>query len=516
MIKILGSQLFFMGMIVLLSIKLYAGSVEATVDEKEVILGDSVLFTITVVAQESDPLPEMDEIAGVKVDNIMRHKGSDFVYVDGKSVMEHTQTITFEFKPTKDITIPGLQIMVDGVVKTTNPIEVKVITLAEGEKRRNKYFSIDVKLNKSEVYLGEPVIATVLLRRKSALDIMSLDYSKPAFKNFFSKQLNGEKKYIEDSYTVYELSYLLSPKREGVLKIEAATAKIAQRVRERQAGGWFSNVPKWSNIASDELELKVVKPTQDYEIMGDFTLSCTLDTQKVEVNKPVNLKVEIIGEGNLDDFEGLAFNLDGVTIYSDEAKVESKFEKEHLETHYSKSFAFISDHDFIIPVKMIRLFNPKTGQIKILKTKGYSIKVEGGKEVAKVATVHTNNPVSIQSKELGVKQRQSSGFTFPSFLILFLTFILGIFTTLFFKNLLPLIKKFFPFLSKKWKDAALGFDGYEALQILYPHMSESLEVEDMVRRLYAIKNGDNNVKIDKEVLKKLVKAYQPKPKKQRG
>jgi len=512
MIKILGNRLFFIALFSFLSIHLYGGSVKVSVDEKEVILGDSILFTITVVGQESDPLPEMDSIGGVEVDNIMRHKGSDFVYVDGKSVMENTESITFEFKPTQNMTIPAFQLKVDGVLKTTDAINLTVRKLEEGEIRKNKYFSIDLKLNKSKVYLGEAVIATVFLRQKSALDIMSLDYKKPEFKNFFSKQLGEEKKYTEESDTVYELSYLLSPKKEGVLQVEPATAKIAQRVREKQVGGWFANVPKWSNLSSTELNLTVVKPTEDYDLMGNFTLTDTLDIQKVKLNKPVNLKVEIRGEGSFDDFEGLVFDLDGVTIYSEDAIIESKFEKESLKSHYSKSFAFISDHNFVIPPKSIRLFDYTTGQVKVLKTRGYHIIVEGGKKVAKVETIHTKNPVPIQSNQKETDTNQLSGFTVPSFLILFLTFILGIFATLFFRILLPILKQFLPFISKKWRDSRLGFDGYEALTILYPHIGENREVEEMVRRLYAIKNGDNSVEIDKELLKRLVKEYQVKTK----
>ena len=44
----------------------------------------------------------------------------------------------------------------------------------------------------------------------------------------------------------------------------------------------------------------------------------------------------------------------------------------------------------------------------------------------------------------------------------------------------------------------------EALKILYGHMSEDAEIEEMVRKLYARKNGDKAVQIDKKVLKEMV------------
>ncbi|NNJ45158.1 MAG: hypothetical protein HKP62_03985, partial [Sulfurovum sp.] len=47
----------------------------------------------------------------------------------------------------------------------------------------------------------------------------------------------------------------------------------------------------------------------------------------------------------------------------------------------------------------------------------------------------------------------------------------------------------------------------EALKILYGHMSEDAQIEEMVRKLYARKNGDKNVQIDKKVLKEMVERF---------
>jgi len=53
-----------------------------------------------------------------------------------------------------------------------------------------------------------------------------------------------------------------------------------------------------------------------------------------------------------------------------------------------------------------------------------------------------------------------------------------------------------------------GFNYDEALQVLYPKMSQSPDVEAMVRQLYAIKQGDKSIQIDKKVLKAMLKHYQ--------
>lgn len=510
MIKILGRVGWF---ILFLGMHLQAGSIESMVDSTEVARGDSVLFSIVVVGVESDPLPELKEIGGVKIDQITRNNGSDFVYVNGKSVMQHTTTVTYEFKPPYNMTIPAFQVKVDGKVETSKAINLKIVKAIEGSQRRNKYFSLDMTLDKTKAYVGEAVIATVYFRQNKNIKLMELNYKKPPFTEFFSKQLEGESTYKEGIYTVHELKYLLMPKKEGTIALEPATAKVAQRVQERQKGGWFSNVPKWSNLASPSLVLEVLSAPDAYDLGGDFRLSSSVDTVEVKANKPVNLSIKLEGEGSLEEFEGVEFDLSDVTVYGDEAKIKSSYKNDKLISSYVKSFAFIADHDFTIPSKEIKVFNYKTGEIKTVKTELYRVKVEGGHktEAEPMNVVHTNSAVKKEvEKELNKEQTGVGIFNkieniSPSFLLLSLTFLLGAVTTLFAIYLVE-------YLFRRSERKKQAFNGHEALQILYPHIGESVEVENMVRQLYAIKNGEKKIKIDKEHLRELLGRYKPNKK----
>ena len=488
-------------------VALFAGSIESSVDSKEIALGDSVLFSITVVGEESDPLPEMQEIGGIIIDQITRNKGSDFVHVNGKSIMQHTSTVTYEFKPPYNMTIPAFQVMVDGKVETSKAINLKIVKPIAGSKRKNKYFSLDMKLSKERAYVGEAVVATVYFRQNMNINLMELNYEKPPFTAFFSKQLEGETTYKEGVYMVHELKYLLMPKKEGKIELEPATAKVAQRVQERQEGGWFANVPKWSNIASPSLFLEVVSAPSSYDLGGDFTLTSTIDTKDVKANKPVNLTIELKGEGSLEEFDGIEFDLPNVTVYSDDAKVESSYKNDKLMSSYVKSFVFIADHDFTIPAQEIRVFNYKTGKMKTLKTESYFVGVKGSKKVEEpLAVVHTKNKVKQEPKERLATEDSSRFANFsPGFLLLGLTFLLGALSSFF---AIFMVK----YLSSRMKRKKQAFNGHEALQILYPHVGENAEVEFMVRQLYAIKSGEKKVKLDKELLRELLVKYKPKDK----
>jgi hypothetical protein len=500
----LGKNILIIWLLMFVGTFMYAGSVIATVSETEVIRGDAVLLTITVVGEKSDKLPNIQEIAGIPVKGITRSSGSSYVFVNGQSKMEHTQTLTLEFIPENNMTIPAFQLQVDGVLKSTDLIELIVTDAVQGAKRGNENFELEIKVAKMKMYLGEPILVSIYFKQRTIIDLMQIDYSPPAFKEFFNKQLDGEKTYEKGGYTIHELTYILTPKREGNLTLEPARARVAERKRQRQIGGWYADVPKWSNISSSSCVLEVLKPSEVHDVLGDFKIKDTIDSLKVESNKPVNLQIEIIGEGNLEDYDGIVFDIPNVTIYSDDAKIESKLSVGKLQSRYLKSFVFIADHDFIIPAKSIRVFDYKRKKVKILKTKAYKIVVENGTKVATVPVVHTKQSVLLEPQIAvqSLKNRLES-FVMPSYVALVGAFVLG--------AILMFLMQYFPTLSfGTWKREKLGFDGHDALRILYPHIGESKEIEEMVRQLYGIKSGEKGIEIDRQALKIMVEKYKAK------
>ncbi len=66
--------------------------------------------------------------------------------------------------------------------------------------------------------------------------------------------------------------------------------------------------------------------------------------------------------------------------------------------------------------------------------------------------------------------------------------------------------KYFPSIKRKRKRSTI--EEAEALKILYAYINDSKEVEDMVRKLYAKKNGDKSIIIDETILKRLVEKYE--------
>nr|WP_255494551.1 BatD family protein [Sulfurovum sp. bin170] len=479
---------------------LNAGTVEAQVDSDEVFPGDSVVLTISVVGEDIKSLPNISSVGGVQVINSSRRSGSSFTSVNGRAKMEVTESLMLEFVPEQNMTIPSFQVKVDGKVESSEPIEISV----NQEKKRtvtSENFTLDMELSKTEAFVGEPIIVTVKFRQKMNINVLDIEYHQPKFKGFFSKMIGKQRNYNKGQYTYMELRYLLIAKQDGDVRLDPARAKIA--VSSGRRGLWFSDTAKWSSLISASPLVKIKKPDGDFDIVGSYSLDDSVDSKEVEANKPVNLKIVLHGEGSLDDYEGMEFDLAGVTIYSDDAKIDNKLVGKELRSRYTKQFVFISDHDFTIPSRTIRAYNYKTGEINELKTKEYKIKVKGASKESIAPAVYTKNKVDIDdSSEPKQNSTYSVNWNVPSWFMLFGAFILGIVATIVGQRYLPSFAfgKFRPKFSMS-RD--------EALDILYPKMGESAEVEEMVRKLYDAKQG-KKVNIDKDELKRLLEKYQPK------
>ena len=491
-IRTLGSIFLFF-----ISSLLSAGSVDAFVDNDEVFAGDSVVLTITVVGENIKSLPNISTIGGAKVINSSRRSGSSFSSVNGKAKMEVTESLVLEFVPEGNMTVPSFQVEVDGKLESSKPISIK-ITKERKKSLSSANFALDMKLNKTEAFVGEPIIAKVIYRQKRSLNVLDIEYIQPKFKGFFSQVVGKQRNYNKGNYTFMELRYLLSAKKEGDIRVEPAKIKVAQSTGNDRFGGWFAPTPKWSRLISNSPTISIKKPIGDFDIVGSYSLDDSVDKIEVKANKPINLKIELKGEGSLEDYEGIEFDIADVTVYGDDAKVDRKLRGEELISHYSKQFVFISNHDFTIPSKSIRAYNYKTKKIETLKTKEYKIKVIGKANNSTAPAVYTKTRVDSKPNSNREIKRTIS-WEVPSWFMLIGAFILGIIATV-------VAGKYLPPLSFGRFRAKLSIDTDSALATLYPKIGESAKVEEMVRKLYDKKQG-KKVNIDRGKLKNMIEEY---------
>jgi len=480
---------------------LNAASVKAILSDTEVVQGNMVQLRIVAEGKRA-AFPNIREIGGSKVVGRHEEQKNSFSYINGKMQSRHTTSLTLTFAPQHDMSIPSYSVNIDGTVYKTDPIVLNVVKTNAPQVANSSQFSLQLRSNKKSVLVGEPLVVTVFFSVSKNIRLsQNPDYIKPEFKGFFVKELGNEKTYMQGNYQVTELGYLLTPKSEGNFSVGPATAKVgvADTSRRDMFGRFFGTI--WTPVASNTLEIEVKPTPKDTDLVGSFILQSSVDKEDVKANKPVNLTVKIEGEGTLEDFEFPSYEIDGVTIYSDDAKVETQVIDKQLKSTYVKKFVFISDHNFTIPARSISVYDTKKGEVTTLEVFAYEINVEGSKIAAEM--MQSTSAKGVVQTNLKQTQETYESEKTPLFAkkeniawwMLAVAFVLGMLTMY--------VGKFLPLFKRK----PSPFKEEEALKILYGHMSGDKAVEAMVRKLYARKNGDKSVEIDKKELKVMVERF---------
>ena len=478
---------------------LWADSATASVSSTEVVSGNTVELQIKAIGD--DPVfPNIQDINGHRVVGTRSGSNSSYSYINGKMKSQHTTTKTLTFVPSKDMTIPSYEIEIDGKHYKTKEIKIKMVKSGAVTGQNSSLFSLQMKANKNKVMVGESLMVSVYFSLKNGVRLsQEVQYTPPAFPGFSVTNIEEQKAYIQGNYQVQEIRYILTAQGEGNFTSTQAHAKVGMADRSRRDIFGMTFGTKWKQMASNNLEIEVLPQAKESDLVGKFTIDASVDAQEVKANKPVNLTVNIEGKGNLENFEFPKYEIDGVTVYSDEAKVETKVVNGELHSIYSKSFAFISEEDFKIPSRSFSMLTPVDHEIQVLEVQSYDIKIKAAQASAlssskplTTGVVQTNRQQAVQTKEVIVEKEVEVRSV--AWWMLVAAFALG---ALFMAAL-----KWIPKLIKN--RSASPYKDSEALKILYAHMSEDTEVEAMVRKLYARKNGDKSVQIDKKVLKEMV------------
>ena len=478
-----------------------AASVRATVNTVEVVKGNPVQLRIKATGGSAD-FPNILMVADAPVVGRSTSSSRNWSMRNGSVTSEQITTKVIQFAPEHNMTIPSYTVSIGGTEYKTDPIEIRVVKASSVSNQNSGLFSLQMKASKTKVMVGESLMVTVYFSLKNGVRLsQEVQYTPPTFPGFSVTDVGEQNAYIKGNYQVQEIRYMLTAQEEGILTASSAQAKIGLQDRSRRDIFGMSFGTVWKQTASNSLEIEVLPQAQESDLVGDFRIDVSIDAQEVKANKPVNLSLKIEGKGNLENFEFPKYEIDGVTVYSDEAKVETKVVGGELHSTYSKSFAFISGEDFTIPARSFSVLTSADHEIKALEVNAYDIKIKAAHTASTSSSkphttgvVQTKMEQPAQVKEVIVEKQVE--IRSVAWWMLAAAFALG--------ALFMVALRWLPKLKNR---SVSPYKESEALKILYAHMSEDAEVEAMVRKLYARKNGDKSVQIDKKVLKEMVERF---------
>lgn len=478
----------------------YVPSVKALVSDTQIVAGHMVELKIRANGDKVE-FPNIEEINGVQVLDLDKIVVNRPHYING--VMKKERTILIlTFAPHHDVVIPAYQVKIDGRTYKTKAIKIKVIPMSAQNKEDGNAFFLSLETDKKSVVEGESFLVTVQLSLKLGLRLARKPhYIQPEFKGFFAQNIDKERVYTEGNRQITEYKYLLTPIEAGKFKVGTAKAKISVIDKNRQdMFGRFKGITV--PIASNRVNIEVKKKLQESDLVGDFKIVHKIDKKKVSPNKPVTLTVTIVGEGILDDFVFPEYEIEGVTLYSEDAKTNVELNGSVLHGTYSQRFSFISDHDFVIPARRISVYNTTTQTVNYLEVPSYAVHVKGSKAVTIQKAEHLKVDTLLDTPQhsmLDIKEVKKKVLVLhsPAWWMMALAFILG---------LLAMYMLYY-LMAFRWQKKTKSMNEEEALNVLYGHMGEDEEVEKMVRQLYAKTKGDNSIVVNHENLKKLVEKY---------
>ena len=477
----MGKWLFLLGIFTLL-LSANGGPVgaKASVTDHDIAVGDIVELKIRARGNRVS-FPYIEVIDGIKVLSRQERVTNVHTYVRGEFQRERT-TLILTFAPQKDMTIPSYQIEIDGKRYHTNPIALKV------HQAEDPTFSLKLLSTRKTVINGEAFLVTVRFSLKHGVEISDApEYLRPAFQGFFVENADEGSSYDAGEHQVTELRYILTPHTDGNFTLGPAHAKIGLHERNQKENSKIKLAKRWLNKASNTLNIEVLPKQSGSDLVGRFSMHADINGHNVEANKPLELTVSISGEGNLVNFEFPEYELDGVTIYSSDAEVDIKVVEGHIRSSYRKKFVFISDKDFTLPKRSVTVYDPQTKKVETLSIDALPVtikKPEAGKRSERKNTETKKSRNS--SSELGT--------TLLHYVTAWWKVLLGV---------LLLALLFYLWRSRR-KNRAKTYSEEEALKILYGHISKDPEIEEMVRRLYARKNGDRSIEIDMERLQTIL------------
>ncbi len=373
-------------------------AVKATVDNPAVFRGDPV--TLTLSASGNDiRFPALNEIAGYPIRS--RGTSRNISIINGRTTRTVEQRLVFV--PQKSVTIPALDITVDGRVEHTLPLRVKVLEPKAAPK--GAPVQMQMKLSKSEAYVGEPIELDLVFKYKPGTKIDDIQISEPKLDNFWIKRLNqkAERGADSDGYITQTYRYLLFAQQSGDLKIPAIYAQIGTRVQTRRSdmfGDVFFNDPffgggrmQYRKVYSNPAVLHVKPLPQGLEVYGDFTLHAEVDKTKVHANKPVNLHIHIEGHGNVEDIPKFDPQIDNAVVYANDPVTKGYLQNGRYYGTFDQTIAIIPDRNITVAPMEFRYFDSKTETVVTKTTPPFSIEVTGAVPQPSAPVVQGGSPV---------------------------------------------------------------------------------------------------------------------------
>lgn len=359
-------------------------TIQSFVSSSEVGLGEIFNFEIIVTSMDcpvtSPDFGDLNIVAGP-----FSQQSSSTVIVNGSRQVTTEIKWTYQLRGPKigNYTIPGVVMTCDGEKVSSEPIEIEV---KEGiVKPVDRNFYMELKANKSTVYEGEPFIVTLkYYARNRPESFEGLDLGNAI--GIYREDLHPERQTFQTNreqingvmyYTIELREEICFPLRSGTVRLEPYYAILGF-----QNGNIFNRFSKetYSNTLEIVVKELPIGTTSDFNgLVGDFSVSSTINKNLVNIGEAVDIKVTISGTGNFDALGDVKLGIpDEFNVYEPTIEENTKVSRNGISGDVTYNFALMPNRTgtYEIPAYSFSYFNLAKKKMERISTKGFKIKVE--------------------------------------------------------------------------------------------------------------------------------------------
>ncbi|MFN8258679.1 MAG: BatD family protein [Bacteroidales bacterium] len=339
---------------------------------------------------------------------------SSFQFINGKTSQTLIVTFSYIIQARKEgkYTIGKAQVTVDGKVYSTEPITIEAIKASGNQNTANddEFQStpaandgdifIQINLNKTTVYQGEHLIATLKVYDRAGLKAFQ-DYKFPSYTGFWSQDIQQPQQISLDrrenvNGKIYSTGVLkqsiLFPQQSGKLTIDPFELEcvVQQKVgRRRNFFGEmvdvYNDVVK--NLKSTSRTVNVLplpdnKPTSFTGAVGtDFKFDIKVDRTELKSNESLTLKATVSGNGNLKIIDKINIQFPNTfEIY--DPKITNNISNTEAGSRGTNTYEYLviprEPGNFTIPGLQFSYFDVNSKTYKTLTTKEINLVVSKG------------------------------------------------------------------------------------------------------------------------------------------
>jgi hypothetical protein len=456
-------------------------SVQAEVDRSSVVRGEIVSYTINLDGKNIEQ-PQIDSLCGYDI--LSSATQTNIEMINGNYKKHYA--LKYTFMPEKSCVIEPVTVVMDGKKYQTNSLKIKV---EEQSSKKDADFLLELQTDKKEVYVGEPFELRLLFKQKRSAKVVDNKFSPPKFTGFWVKNQSQEKSIQDGEYIVTKLTYTLAPQRAGELKISSAQVAIASRDMRRDIWGSFAPNIKWRSYFSNSIKIEAKPLPNGAKLVGSFVINAKVDKKKINPNEALNVTIEIIGDGNLEDIDPFKPYIQGVSVFDEKPLIKGN--------KFIQKLAFVADENFTVPSFSLAYYDMKKKEVRKIATNPIEIEVlnSGVKKELKIKKQEmpllqsaTKNPTTIQKSEYNVPY-------WLVFVVFGLGVLVGVAVMLLSKNRATKAKKSFNPKNEK-----------EILMKLMPYKDDA-DVQEILDCIESNLYSNTKQSIDKKLLKEIVKKY---------